>query len=119
MNSTGHVLVATKRSNVSRVEEMTVDETKDLFYVACRIAKVLDDYYGCESTTITVQDGVFAGQTVKHVHCHIMPRREGDFENNDEIYVELNKHDTSDLNNRRPLQEMIEEAQIYKNLLLS
>ena len=32
------------------------------------------------------QDGPFAGQTVPHVHIHILPRREGDFEKNDEVY---------------------------------
>lgn len=32
------------------------------------------------------QDGPQAGQTVPHVHIHIVPRKGGDFENNDEIY---------------------------------
>lgn len=63
-----------------------------------------------------VQDGKFAGQTVEHVHCHIMPRKPGDFENNDEIYVKLNEHDRNTNEKRRPLKDMIEEAQIYKSL---
>jgi len=33
-----------------------------------------------------LQDGPKAGQTVPHVHVHILPRKDGDFENNDEIY---------------------------------
>lgn len=32
------------------------------------------------------QDGPQAGQTVPHVHIHILPRKVGDFEKNDEIY---------------------------------
>jgi diadenosine tetraphosphate (Ap4A) HIT family hydrolase len=97
---------------------MTIEEKKDMFVISCKVAKVLDDYYDAKSTTITIQDGEFAGQTVKHVHCHIMPRKPGDFENNDEIYVQLNKHDQKDVQEtRRPLSEMIEEAKIYKNLL--
>lgn len=32
------------------------------------------------------QDGPQAGQTVAHVHIHILPRKAGDFENNDDIY---------------------------------
>lgn len=112
----GHVLVATKRS-IPRVEMMTEEETKDLFVVACKTAKVLDKYYDAKSTTITVQDGVYAGQTVKHVHCHVMPRKPGDFEDNDEIYLRLMEHDSPNVADaRRPLQEMIEEAQIYKKL---
>jgi len=32
------------------------------------------------------QDGPQAGQSVPHVHIHILPRKNGDFENNDDIY---------------------------------
>ena len=40
------------------------------------------------------QDGAQAGQTVPHVHVHILPRKSGDFENNDEVYdaVRLRTH---------------------------
>ena len=30
---------------------------------------------------------------VKHVHVHVLPRLKNDFENNDDIYNELSKHD--------------------------
>lgn len=110
-------MVATKRC-IPRVEDMTEEEKKDLFVTSCKIVKVLDDFYEAKSTTITIQDGEFAGQTIKHVHCHIMPRKPGDFENNDEIYTQLNKHDHKDIKDkRRPLTEMIKEARIYENLL--
>lgn len=35
---------------------------------------------------MTIQDGPEAGQTVPHVHVHVLPRKVGDFEKNDEIY---------------------------------
>lgn len=41
---------------------MTREEIKDLFSTACRISKVLDDFFEAKSTTITVQDGIFAGK---------------------------------------------------------
>ena len=33
-----------------------------------------------------MQDGEQAGQSVPHVHVHCLPRRAGDFANNDEVY---------------------------------
>lgn len=113
----GHVLVATKRI-VARVEEMTKSETTELFSSATSIAKILEKFYDAKSTTITVQDGPYAGQTVKHVHCHVMPRKPHDFENNDEIYIRLNEHDSEEnvTEKRRPLEERINEAAIYRNL---
>lgn len=38
------------------------------------------------------KDGPQAGQTVPHVHIHIIPRKKGDFENNDEIYDAVSFH---------------------------
>ena len=35
------------------------------------------------------QDGKSAGQTVEHVHVHVIPRKTGDFERNDDIYDEV------------------------------
>jgi bis(5'-adenosyl)-triphosphatase len=40
---------------------------------------------------VRLQDEPKAGQTVPHVHAHILPRKDGDFANNDEIYDEINK----------------------------
>lgn len=66
----GHVLIATKRI-IPRVSDMTEVEVKELFSTSCKVAEALDKHHDAKSTTITVQDGEFAGQTVKHVHCHV------------------------------------------------
>lgn len=47
-----------------------------------------------------------------------MPRKEGDFDHNDEIYVELNRHDhptDNESRRRRSLQERTAEANEYRN----
>lgn len=50
-----------------------------------------------------------------------MPRKEGDFEHNDQIYIELNKHDHPDSNaparQIRPADEMAAEALEYRKLI--
>ena len=45
--------------------------------------------YGYTHTQPHTQDGRDAGQTVEHVHIHIIPRRPGDFQQNDEIYTHV------------------------------
>lgn len=40
----------------------------------------------CAKCLCPVQDGPAAGQSVPHVHVHVLPRKKGDFANNDEVY---------------------------------
>ncbi|XP_048171616.1 bis(5'-adenosyl)-triphosphatase isoform X2 [Corvus hawaiiensis] len=61
------------------------------------------------------QDGPEAGQTVKHVHVHVLPRRAGDFSRNDDVYEELQRHDKEDSPDKwRTEEEMAAEAEILK-----
>jgi len=45
----------------------------------------------------------------QHVHVHVIPRRKGDFLENDEIYYKLQKHD-KEAGGWRTDEEMIKEA---------
>lgn len=108
----------------------------------CKTQRLLEQYYKTTSSTVTVQDGQFAGQTVRviwkkamkklleknlilfmfkqHVHCHIMPRMEGDFEQNDQIYIELNRHDDPkecESRKYRTVEERTQEANAYRKLM--
>nr|XP_038949561.1 bis(5'-adenosyl)-triphosphatase isoform X6 [Rattus norvegicus] len=64
-----------------------------------------------------MQDGPEAGQTVKHVHVHILPRKSGDFRRNDNIYDELQKHDREEEDSPafwRSEEEMAAEAEVLR-----
>ncbi|XP_072845425.2 bis(5'-adenosyl)-triphosphatase isoform X1 [Pogona vitticeps] len=88
----GHVLVCPLRP-VERFRDLHPEEISDLFLTAQRVGNVVEQHFGGTSLTISVQDGPEAGQTVKHVHVHILPRKSGDFSRNDNIYEELQQHD--------------------------
>uniref|UniRef100_A0A1B0D5U5 bis(5'-adenosyl)-triphosphatase n=1 Tax=Phlebotomus papatasi TaxID=29031 RepID=A0A1B0D5U5_PHLPP len=112
-------LIATKRL-AKRLSDLSPEEIGDFFNTAVLVQGLLEEFYGVSASNVTVQDGKEAGQTVAHVHCHILPRREGDFSFTDKIYHELRKHDSAPVDtNRRPLEEMISEAQKYREMLKS
>lgn len=113
----GHVLVSPVRV-VKRFAELTEEEVSDLFCSTQKIAEVVEKEFKGTSLTISIQDGPEAGQSIEHVHVHILPRRKGDFINNDDIYKVLQEHDKTDSGNsqnglrgRRSDEEMAAEAE--------
>ena len=71
-------------------------ETKELFEISLAIqllTKFLQKEHGTDSATVSIQEGKSAGQTINHLHVHIIPRKPGDFKNNDEIYPLLETFD--------------------------
>lgn len=56
--------MATRR-RVNRLKDMTPEEIIDFFMTVCKCQRMLEEYYKTTSATITVQDGEFAGQTVR------------------------------------------------------
>lgn len=113
-------MVASRRC-VDRLKDLKPDEIADFFQCVCKVQRMAELYHKTTSSTVTVQDGEQAGQTVRHVHCHVMPRRQGDFKQNDDIYVELSRHDDPSLPEteklRRSHAEMAQEAKEYRNIL--
>jgi bis(5'-adenosyl)-triphosphatase len=75
----GHVLVSPRRV-VPRVTDLTPAETSDLFLTVRRVGRMVERVYGASSLNIAVQDGVHAGQSVPHVHAHIIPRKASDLD---------------------------------------
>ncbi|MCP9266032.1 Nitrilase and fragile histidine triad fusion protein NitFhit [Dirofilaria immitis] len=113
----GHVLICPIR-NVKRLTGLNHAETSDLFITAKRIQAMLEDYYKTTSSTVCVQDGPEAGQTVSHLHVHILPRKKDDLgDDPDNVYRELAEHDKTKEKQFREKEEMKNEANIYRCLL--
>ena len=62
----------------ARLADLSRDEVTDLFLTATRVQRTLRRVYHAEAFNIAVQDGEAAGQSVPHVHCHVIPRSSGD-----------------------------------------
>ena len=75
--SKGHTLVIPKKHSAGLLD--TDDET--LAVIIARVKKVaahLKEKLGCDGFNIVQNNGEAAGQTVRHVHFHIVPRWNGD-----------------------------------------
>ena len=87
----GHVLVSPLRVT-PRLADLTYAEVTDLFLTVQHVGRMLERVYGASSLNIAIQDGVDAGQSVPHLHTHIIPRKKQDLEDkggNDAIYSML------------------------------
>ncbi|XP_010553789.1 PREDICTED: bifunctional bis(5'-adenosyl)-triphosphatase/adenylylsulfatase FHIT [Tarenaya hassleriana] len=119
----GHVLVC-PRHHVQRFVDLTADETSDLWLTAQKVGSRLETFHKASSLTFAIQDGPQAGQTVPHVHIHVLPRKGGDFEKNDEIYDAIDEKEKElkqklDLDKERTdrsLEEMANESDGYRPL---
>ncbi|CAG8493534.1 2694_t:CDS:10 [Acaulospora colombiana] len=99
-------------------------EVCDMFLSVQKIGGVVEREYGGTSLTISMQDGPEAGQTVTsqlmvdvpHCHVHIIPRKVGDYANNDDIYKDIDKSKKVDNEERPPrsLEEMAKEASFLR-----
>ena len=75
--SEGHCLVIPKRHVIS-IDDLTDSELKDLYVVMKQTKILLCETYQPDGFNIGINEGEAAGQTVEHLHIHIIPRYEGD-----------------------------------------
>ncbi|MBK6868699.1 MAG: HIT family protein [Burkholderiales bacterium] len=73
----GHVLVASKR-HAATLFELTGDEAAALMRTAQRIALAVRAAFDPDGVMLLQANGAVAGQTVGHVHLHVVPRHAGD-----------------------------------------
>jgi len=69
----GHVLVV-PRAHVASVEELEPAAADALFRATRRLAGPVREALGAAGTTIGINNGAATGQTIPHVHVHIVPR---------------------------------------------
>ncbi|MCR5430708.1 MAG: HIT family protein [Eubacterium sp.] len=71
----GHVLVIPKE-HYANIFEIPEELIADAYKVAKKVATALKEVTGCDGINILQNNGEVAGQTVFHLHIHIIPRYE-------------------------------------------
>ncbi len=75
--SPGHTLIIPRR-HVGSFFELTADERGSLLGLLEAAKRELDDACRPDGYNIGINDGPAAGQTVPHLHIHLIPRYQGD-----------------------------------------
>ena len=78
--SEGHALLIPKR-HVTTLSNLTHSEATALYYNIRYITELLMKKHNPNGFNIGVNQGEAAGQSIDHLHVHIIPRYTGDVEN--------------------------------------
>ena len=78
--SPGHALIIPKR-HVSSFFDLSQEERQDLLNLADSVKQIVEERYHPDGYNIGVNVGEAAGQSIFHVHMHLIPRYQGDVPN--------------------------------------
>ena len=78
--SPGHALIIPKR-HVASFFDLSKEEQQDLLNLADRVKRILEERYHPDGYNIGINVGEAAGQSIFHVHMHLIPRYKGDVSN--------------------------------------
>ena len=73
----GHVLVAVKR-HAEDIYALDERQAAALYVAASRVARAIRQAFAPQGLSVYQANGKAAGQTVLHLHLHLVPRYEGD-----------------------------------------
>lgn len=76
----GHMLIITRR-HVTDFFSSTKEERQAIDLLLEEAKRLLDDRFKPDGYNIGINCGPAAGQTIMHLHIHLIPRYNGDMEN--------------------------------------
>ncbi len=75
--SPGHALIVPRR-HVASLFDLTIEEAAALWSLVPAVKSAIEHAHAPAGYNIGVNIGAAAGQTVEHVHVHVIPRYDGD-----------------------------------------
>lgn len=76
----GHAIIICKR-HIQSYFEATDEEVKEMHQLIQQTKRIIDEKFNPDGYNIAINIGKSAGQTVMHLHIHVIPRYTGDVEN--------------------------------------
>ncbi|MFA6466482.1 MAG: HIT family protein [Patescibacteria group bacterium] len=73
----GHLLICPKR-HISKIDALSDEELKAIKDLIVRLKNTLAKTFGAEGFNVALNEGQSAGQSIDHLHIHIVPRKAGD-----------------------------------------
>lgn len=77
--SPGHTLIIPKR-HIGSWFEITLEEQSAILDLLGKAKAILEEEFKPDGYNIGINDGPTAGQTVPHLHMHLIPRYKGDLD---------------------------------------
>ncbi len=100
----GHSLIIPK-SHYTSLLDLPIDMIGEMMEFSVRAVKILMKAFKAEAFDWTIQDGIAAGQTVPHLHLHLIPRVTNDLPSPGDWFMELEKQKVIDSEQRVALSE--------------
>jgi diadenosine tetraphosphate (Ap4A) HIT family hydrolase len=75
----GHTLIVPKR-HIANYFELTIHEQRALWLVVNRCKKIIQKHFNPGGFNVGINVGETAGQSIFHVHIHLIPRYKGDID---------------------------------------
>jgi bis(5'-adenosyl)-triphosphatase len=112
----GHSLILPRR-HVRGLLDLGDGELADMMVFGRAVTRVLVRAFKADGFDWAIQDGAAAGQTVPHLHLHVIPRHTGDLPDPGDWYPALMRSEAAPIDSRiRPRLTPTEFAQITEKL---
>ena len=112
----GHSLII-PNAHYESLFELSDDELGEMMQFARKITSVLKTFFNCDGFDWTIQDGVSAGQTIPHLHLHIIPRKLLDLPESKNWYIKIHENENQMLDSQQRLRLNEDEYNTITNKL--
>jgi bis(5'-adenosyl)-triphosphatase len=106
----GHALVI-PRSHKTSIFMLSDKELSDFFITARKTLQILLKAFETDSFDWSIQEKPSAGQTIAHLHLHIVPRLKNDLPSPGQWYPKVHKNDSEIIDSENRIRLTSEELQ--------